>query len=149
MSPPQCGELAAGKRQVVMRLRRAAAAFGWLLLGLVAYSTLSPIGMRPHIGTWVHVERFGAYGLMGFLFATAFPRRIPLVLGMVLGAAAGFELLQTLPADRHARLEDLAVKMAGAACGVGASWSAARNWRHVQAWRNKPKFKSSQVESSA
>ncbi|OAP39858.1 hypothetical protein AU381_09930 [Sinorhizobium glycinis] len=107
-----------------MNFRRKAAVVGWLLLGLIAYSTLSPIGMRPHIGTWVHVERFGAYGLLGFLFATAYPRRIPVVLGMVLGAAFAFELLQMLSADRHARVEDVAVKMTGAAFGVGAAWFA-------------------------
>ncbi len=111
-----------------MNFRRAAAVLGWLLLGLIAYSTLSPIGMRPHIGTLVHVERFGAYGLLGFLFATACPRRITFVLGMVLGVAVGFELLQMLSADRHARVEDLAVKMTGAACGAGAAWLAGRHW---------------------
>nr|WP_018237105.1 VanZ family protein [Ensifer sp. BR816] len=111
-----------------MKFRRAAAVFGWLLLALIAYSTLSPIGMRPHIGTLVHVERFGAYGLMGLLLATAYPQRVRLVLGMVLGAAVGFELLQVLLADRHARVEDLAVKVAGAACGVGAALSAGRHW---------------------
>jgi hypothetical protein len=48
---------------------------------------------------------------------------------MVLGAAVGFELLQVLLADRHARVEDLAVKVAGAACGVGAALSAGRHWQ--------------------
>ncbi|ACP23352.1 hypothetical protein NGR_b19050 (plasmid) [Sinorhizobium fredii NGR234] len=135
-------------RQRIMDLRRAAKALAWLLLALIAYSTLSPIGMRPHVGTWVHVERFGAYGLMGLLFATAFPRRITLVLAMVLGAAVGLELLQMLSADRHARLEDLAVKMAGATCGVGAVWFSGRWWR-LRGRQSKPKFKPSRVESSA
>jgi VanZ family protein len=141
--------MADGSRPRVRDLRRAATVLAWLLLALVAYSTLSPIGMRPRIGTWVHVERFGAYGLIGFLFVTAYPRRLPIVLGMVLGAAVGFELLQMLSADRHARMEDVAVKMAGAACGVGAALFAARHWRHLRGWRNKPKLKPSQVESSA
>ncbi|WP_337417272.1 VanZ family protein [Sinorhizobium fredii] len=136
MNPPQCGEVAESMRQRVMDLRRAATVLAWLLLALIAYWTLSPIGMRPHIGTWAHVERFGAYALLGFLFATAFPRRIPLVLAMVFGVAVSFELLQMLSADRHARVEDLAVKMSGAACGVGASWFAARHWRRLRGWQS-------------
>ncbi|APG88167.1 hypothetical protein SAMCCGM7_pC0971 (plasmid) [Sinorhizobium americanum CCGM7] len=122
-----------GRKKAVMNLRRAAAILAWFLLALIAVSTLSPIAMRPHIGTWVHVERFGAYGLVGFLFAAAYPQRIALVLGLVFGAAVGFELLQMLSADRHARVGDLAVKMAGAACGAGAAWCAARHGRQLLA----------------
>jgi VanZ family protein len=106
----------------MMNFRRAVSILAWLLFGLIIYSTLSPIGMRPHIGTWVQLERFGAYGLLGLLFATAYPRRLWLVLAMLLAAAAGLELLQMVSADRHARLGDVAVKMAGTACGVVATW---------------------------
>ncbi len=37
-----------------------------------------------------------------------------------------------LAADRHARLIDLAVKMAGAGCGVGAGWLLVRLWHRFQ-----------------
>ncbi|ASY59569.1 hypothetical protein SS05631_b54770 (plasmid) [Sinorhizobium sp. CCBAU 05631] len=137
------------RKKAIMNFRRAAAILAWFLLALIAFSTLSPIAMRPHIGTWVHLERFGAYGLIGFLFAAAYPQRIALVLGLVLGAAVGFELLQMLSADRHARVTDLAVKLAGGGCGAGAARYAARCGRQLRDWRSKPKLKPSQVESSA
>ncbi|WEX88638.1 VanZ family protein [Sinorhizobium garamanticum] len=109
-----------------MTLRRIASLLAWLLFGVIAYSTLSPIGMRPHIGTWVHVERFGAFGLLGLLFMIGYPRRLPFVIAIVLGTAVGFELLQMLSMDRHARWGDLAVKLAGGSCGIAAGCLLAR-----------------------
>lgn len=115
-----------------MNVRRAVSLVAWLLFAVIVYSTLSPIGMRPHIGGWVQLERFGAYGALGFSFAIAYPRRKWLVLPMLLAGAAGLELLQMVSADRHARFGDLTVKMAGAASGVGAAWLFAR---HAQRFR--------------
>ncbi|MBP2234260.1 putative membrane protein [Sinorhizobium kostiense] len=109
-----------------MNFRRAVSILAWLLFGFIAYSTLSPIGMRPQIGNWVQLERFGAYGLLGFLYAVAYPKRPWLVLSLLLAAAIGLELLQAPSADRHARPSDVAVKMAGTACGIGAAWFFAR-----------------------
>lgn len=111
-----------------MNLRSAASVLAWLLFGLIAYSTMSPIDMRPRMGTLVHLERFGAFGLLGLLFATAYPRRILPVVGIVLTTAIGFELLQMLSADRHARLEDLSVKIVGGMCGIAAGLFTARRW---------------------
>ncbi|MCA1405850.1 VanZ family protein [Ensifer sp. IC3342] len=121
-----------------MKLRRIASLLAWLLFGVIAYSTLSPIGMRPHIGSWVHVERFGAFGLLGLLFMIAYPGRLPFVIAIVLGTAVGFELLQMLSMDRHARLEDLAVKLAGGACGIAAGWFIARRLPRINQNSNYP-----------
>ncbi|WP_085028107.1 VanZ family protein [Ensifer aridi] len=115
-----------------MDFKRAASVLAWLLLGLIAYSTLSPLAMRPHMGSWVQVERFGAFGLLGLMFAIAHPRRVLSVLSIVLAAAVGLELTQMLSADRHARWIDLAVKMAGAGCGVGAGWLLTRYWQRFR-----------------
>ncbi|OHV79960.1 VanZ family protein [Ensifer sp. LCM 4579] len=109
-----------------MNFRRAVSLVAWLLLAVVVYSTLSPVGMRPHIGNWVQFERFGAYGGLGLSFAIAYPRRRGLVLTMLLAGAAGLELLQMVSPDRHARFSDLAVKMAGTACGVCVAWFSVR-----------------------
>ncbi|AHK45556.1 MULTISPECIES: VanZ family protein [Ensifer] len=110
-----------------MNIKRAAGLFGWLIFAVIAYSTLSPLDLRPRMGTFVHVERFGAFGLMGLLFAIAYPRRLLLVLGLVLATAIGFELLQVVSADRHARIGDLAIKLLGGACGVASGWVLIRN----------------------
>lgn len=98
-----------------MNARRIASVLAWLLLGVIAYSTLSPLDLRPHMGSSVQIERFGAFGLTGLMFAIAYPRHVLAVLAAMLAAAIGLELTQMLAADRHARLIDLAVKMAGPA----------------------------------
>ncbi|ASY65475.1 hypothetical protein SJ05684_b44930 (plasmid) [Sinorhizobium sojae CCBAU 05684] len=115
-----------------MNIRRAVSLIAWLLFAGIVYSTLSPLGMRPHVGGWVQLERFGAYGALGFSFAMAYPGRKWLVLAMLLAGAAGLELLQMVSADRHARFGDVAVKVAGAASGAGAVWLFAR---HAQRFR--------------
>ena len=115
-----------------MNVRLAASVLAWLLLGVIAYSTLSPLSMRPHIGSWVQVERFGAFGLLGLLFAIAHPRRAGSALAVVLAAAVGLELMQMFAADRQARLIDLSVKMAGAGGGAGAGWLFTRCWPRIR-----------------
>ncbi|MQW54660.1 VanZ family protein [Sinorhizobium meliloti] len=111
-----------------MNVRRIASVLAWLLLGVIAYSTLSPLDLRPHMGSSVQIERFGAFGLTGLMFAIAYPRHVLAVLAAMLAAAIGLELTQMLAADRHARLIDLAVKIAGAGCGVGAGWLLVSLW---------------------
>ncbi|WVT77035.1 VanZ family protein (plasmid) [Sinorhizobium chiapasense] len=109
-----------------MNIKRAAGLFAWLLLAVIAYSTISPLELRPRIGHLVHLERFGAFGLLGLLFAIAYPRQIGRVLVLVLATAIGFELLQMISADRHARVTDVAVKLLGGACGVFSGWLVVR-----------------------
>lgn len=50
-----------------MNLRRIASLLAWSLLGVIAYSTLSPLDLRPHMGSSVQIERFGAFGLTGLM----------------------------------------------------------------------------------
>lgn len=95
------------------------------LIALVIFATLSPLGLRPHMGG-ATVERFGAFGLIGLALGMAFPRRFWLVLGIVMLTAVGLELLQLLTPDRHGRLIDAWVKLAGGVSGVCASWLALR-----------------------
>lgn len=95
------------------------------LIALVTFATLSPLGLRPHMGG-ATVERFGAFGLIGFALGMTFPRRFWLVLGIVIVTALGLELLQLLTPDRHGRLIDAWVKLAGGVAGVCASWLALR-----------------------
>ena len=116
-----------GGRKMNVAVRRIAAATAWLILAVIVLSTLSPIGMRPHLGAFVHLERFGAFALLGFLFAFVHPHRIVAVLVCVVVLTAGLELLQVLASSRHARLSDLAVKAAGGVFGVGFAWLVLHN----------------------
>ena len=105
--------------------------FARRLFTVIAYSTISPLELRPRIGHLVHLERFGAFGLLGLLFAIAYPRQIGRVLVLVLATAIGFELLQMISADRHARVTDVAVKLLGGACGVLSGWLVVRYRPHL------------------
>ncbi|HEV7322806.1 MAG TPA: VanZ family protein [Ensifer sp.] len=117
-----------------MNLKRAAGLLAWVLFAVIAYSTMSPLDLRPRIGHLVHIERFGAFGLLGLLFALAYPKRLGRVLVLVLATAIGFELLQMISADRHARVTDVAVKLMGGACGVFSGWIIARYRSQFVAW---------------
>ncbi|MGN8022902.1 VanZ family protein [Phyllobacterium sp. 22229] len=93
----------------------------WLLFAAILFITVDPISLRPESGLPVNVERFGAFAVLGFVFAAAYPRRWLLILVLVVGAAFGFELAQMLAPTRHARLMDAVVKAAGGTFGVAAS----------------------------
>lgn len=114
------------------RFRRAVAIAAWLILAVIVFSTLSPIGMRPRLGVFVHLERFGAFAVLGFLFAIVHSRRVAAVLVCVVAAVIGLELLQMTMSDRHARLSDLAVKAAGGVFGVACGWVLMRNRAPVE-----------------
>lgn len=124
--------MGAGGREMAGGLRRAVAILAWLILAVIVFSTLSPIGMRPRLGVFVHLERFGAFAAMGFLFAIVHSRRAAAVLVCIVVAVVGLELLQMTMSDRHARLSDLAVKAAGGVFGVACGWFLMRNRAPVE-----------------
>lgn len=101
-------------------LQKLAGWAGWALLALIAFSTLSPIGLRPQV-TGVFIERFGAFALIGFLFAIGYPRHAYLVLALVVGAAVGLELAQLLIPGRHGEVSDAVVKILGGVLGVAVA----------------------------
>lgn len=97
--------------------RRLAAVAAWLSLGFIAFATLSPIGVRPHVAG-VGLEHIAAFAVTGVLFALAYPRHSVVVAILVLGSAAVLELSQLFTPDRHARFSDLLVKLAGGSLGI-------------------------------
>ena len=114
------------RQEQVMNPKRPLRVLPWLTLAFIAFATLSSLEMRPHIGNAVHLERFGAFGLLGFLFAAVYPRRMAIVLLLVVAVAIGLEFFQLLSPHRHARLSDLLVKLTGGICGVAACWLGLR-----------------------
>ena len=97
--------------------QRAVIAIAWASLILIVIATLSPIGLRPHMAG-PGLERFAAFALIGVLFGLAYPRRIWLVLALIVGTAIGLEALQLLTPDRHGELRDAMVKLAGGISGA-------------------------------
>ena len=94
-------------------------------MALIAFSTLSPIGLRPHVGG-PNYERLFAFVLIGGLFGVAYPRHLPRIAVIVVGFALGLEVLQMMIPGRHARLFDAVVKCCGGIAGVTAA--ACFNW---------------------
>lgn len=101
-----------------MKLKILVKVAAWGALALIAFVTLSPISMRPVSSAPVNIERLGAYLVLGVLFGAAYPKRIPLVLGLLVVGSVGLEVLQNLVPGRHGRVDDALFKAAGACLGA-------------------------------
>ena len=99
-------------------IQRGSIIAGWLALAFIVYVTLSPIAARPVIAG-LQFEHFAAFALMGLAFGLAYPRRLFVVVAIVVGSAVALEALQLLTPDRHGRILDALVKAAGGICGIG------------------------------
>ncbi|MCP3472178.1 VanZ family protein [Bradyrhizobium sp. CCGUVB1N3] len=95
-----------------------------ICLALIIYATLAALTGRPVLighaeAYWVVViERFSAYGLLGFLLAFLLPGRFTQACLLVVGVAVSLELLQALRPDRDAAFFDVIQKAAGGIVGV-------------------------------
>ncbi|OAF15629.1 antibiotic resistance protein VanZ [Bradyrhizobium centrolobii] len=95
-----------------------------ICLALIVYATLAKLAGRPALAGhaeayWVVViERFSAYGLLGFLLAFLLPGRVTLACTLVLAVAVGLEVMQALTPDRDAQIVDVFQKAAGGTVGV-------------------------------
>lgn len=106
-------------------IRKVATVVAWAVLLFIVYATLSPIQLRPHVAG-AGLERFGAFACAGLLFGIAYPRHLLSVLLLVVGAAAGLEVMQHLTPDRHGHVSDAVVKIAGGVIGIGVSLAVNR-----------------------
>ena len=110
--------------------QRALQVLAWLLLLALAVVTVGPIEFRPISPLPVQIERATALAIIGFVFALAYPRHIVLVGLILFAVTAVFEALQVLEPSRHGRVVDLAVKLVGAAIGLGLGWLVMRRRDH-------------------
>jgi VanZ family protein len=93
----------------------------WSLLAAIAAMTLGPIGLRPQTHFSPDFERFAAYLALGMLFALSYPqRRLWLLGGFLVGAAAVLEIGQSLVPHRDPHLSDFLFKASGAVVGLVA-----------------------------
>jgi VanZ family protein len=93
------------------------AAAAWATVGYIAFVTLSPIELRPHVAA-VNYERFFAYFLAGILLAVAYPRRLISFTGFIVLVAVVLEMFQQLVPGRHAHLTDALTKASGGLAGI-------------------------------
>ena len=98
-------------------MTRASKLAAWLLLAAIAFVTLSPVSLRPHVAS-ADFERFGAFLVLGVVFDFAYAKKsgwlAPIV---VLSAAFGLELLQLIDPTRDGRIADAVFKAAGGLTG--------------------------------
>lgn len=105
-------------------LRNPLVAATAICLALISYATLAKLAGRPVLvghseAYWVVVvERFSAYGLLGFLLSFLLPGRVSLACGLVVLVAIGLEILQALTPDRDPAFLDVLQKAAGGTVGV-------------------------------
>lgn len=88
-------------------------------VGVIAFVTLCPIGLRPQLAN-AEVERLTAYGLLGVLISRAAGRRALEGTLLVMVLAFGLEAAQRFAPGRHAHLADAVVKAFGGVSGVAA-----------------------------
>jgi VanZ family protein len=106
-----------------MRRNHFLAAVG-ICLALIVYATLTRMAGRPTLvghseAYWVVViERFSAYGLLGFLLSFLLPGRFALACLLVIAVATGLEVMQAFTLDRDPGLLDVLQKAAGGTVGV-------------------------------
>jgi hypothetical protein len=94
----------------------------WLALAAIAIVTVLPIGLRPTTPYSPNIERFCVMAVVGGLFVLAYPRRLWVVLGILVCATALLEPLQFFALGRHPSFYDVVVKSAGAATGAIAGY---------------------------
>ena len=100
-------------------IQKAALAAFCLLLGLISFWTLAPVGFRPQTGHGA-LERFLAFIALGGALGVGYPRRPMLTAAIVCGIAFGSEALQIIVPSRDAGAVDAVEKALGAIVGVGS-----------------------------
>jgi VanZ family protein len=95
-----------------------------ICLALIVYATLTKLAGRPvlaghHEAYWIVViERFSAFGLLGFLLSFLLPGRLLVAGALVVGVAILLELFQMLVPNREPALFDVVQKASGGVTGV-------------------------------
>lgn len=103
------------------RMRPSPLAIALACAGLIAiaYATLCPIALRPHLAS-ANVERFAAFLALGLLVSRAAGRKALFATAAVVIAAIALEAAQRLAPGRHPAIADATVKALGGVIGVAA-----------------------------
>jgi hypothetical protein len=122
-------------------MKQAFVIAAWITAAAVAFGTFVGVGVpyaiyfklapwlgHPSIHKYAAIEHLIVFGLVGALFAFAYPDRIITVCCVVFFGAALLEYLQTLTPDRHGTVLDACQKIGGGLLGVLAARAASR-WR--------------------
>jgi hypothetical protein len=118
-----------GPERRVAKASTAMIALAALAAGAIAFATLCPISLRPHLGS-PDQERFGAYFVLGVILSQAAPRRSWVVLTLIVFLAMALEAAQLFVPTRDGRFSDACVKATGGVLGAQAGFlsHAIRRW---------------------
>jgi VanZ family protein len=108
--------------------------FAWCVAAAVAFVTLGPPDLRPHVGPLGQDgEHALAFVLLGLAFGFAYTRNRLLTAAITVGLTGLIEILQFWAPGRHARLEDFLVDALAACVGLAAAamfeWTVKRTQR--------------------
>lgn len=99
--------------------RRFFRVFGWVLMLVIVYATLSGIEQRPSVARLVpDLERSLAFLVAAASFAIGYPGQRPLIFAVGLGTVASLELAQGWAPTRHGTFQNALVKAAGLGLGL-------------------------------
>lgn len=104
-------------------LENTAVALGTGVLLITIFASWSPANLRPTTDFGVGWEHIAAFGILGGCWGFAFPRRAFQLLLMLTLTAIVLEAGQFVVPGRHARLIDVATKIAGGAAGILMAYS--------------------------
>jgi len=110
----------AGPERRVARPSPSRIGLAALAVAAIAFVTLCPIGLRPHLASGDE-ERFAAFLALGVLAGRAAGRRGLVATAAVVLLAFGLEGAQGLAPGRHAALSDALVKALGGVVGAAAA----------------------------
>jgi hypothetical protein len=118
-----------GRERRIAKPSRALLCLVALGVAAIAFVTLCPIDLRPHVAS-ADEERFGAYFVLGLVFSQAAPRQSGAVLSFLVLLALGLEAAQSLIPGRDARFADACIKATGGVLGAqfGFVSYAVRRW---------------------
>lgn len=116
------GPLRRLRRAVLGRLgaiRRLSRFFGWALMLVIVYATLSGIEQRPSVAWLVpDLERSLAFLTAAAAFAIGYPRQRLLIFAAGLATVVSLEIAQGWTPSRHGAFHDALVKAAGLGSGL-------------------------------
>jgi hypothetical protein len=93
----------------------------WLAFAAIAFASIVPIGLRPHLPIGQFAEHVLAFSVLGALFGLAYPRHLFLVILLLASTALVLEGLQLLNSTRHATNRDLVIKLGAGIAGAALS----------------------------
>ena len=104
----------------------------WGLAAAIAFATIGPARLRPHLHLGQNGEHALAFVLLGLAFGLAHTRNRSLTATLVIAFTGLIEILQFWAPGRHARMGDFVVDALAASLGLLIAAALDRRLRRTQ-----------------